>query len=248
MGSCHSEQLETMQAQRDTSSPLPILTSWLLTGMSITSLNKVIFTLSFFWGLACIGCFCTSIIIAVATSALPNVVLRFYFDLHMLWLHYNQWCRIYSSFRAYCYSVSLLAPSNSVLQTNDFPSGEVAYEVHTTGNLLEKVNTAISQQLDETFQGVWLLVVYWNNVVNVRYPTEVSYTSGKIISSKWKGDIGMAWSTKKEETRGHYTPNMHKATWHHPYIFVSYENTAFSVTLMFMGMFIGNASEMRLQW
>ena len=58
----------------------------------------------------------------------------------------------------------------------NFPSGEVAYEVHTTGNLLEKVNTAISQQLDETFQGVWLLVVYWNNVVNnVRYQTEVSY-------------------------------------------------------------------------
>ena len=50
--------------------------------------------------------------------------------------------------------------------TRSFPSGEVAYEVHTTGNLLEKVNTAISQQLDETFQGVWLLVVYWNNVVN----------------------------------------------------------------------------------
>ena len=60
--------------------------------------------------------------------------------------------------------------------TRNFPSGEVAYEVHTTGNLLEKVNTAISQQLDETFQGVWLLVVYWNNVVNnVRYQTEVSY-------------------------------------------------------------------------
>ena len=45
-------------------------------------------------------------------------------------------------------------------------------------------------------------------------------TSGKIISSKWKGDIGMAWSTKKEETRGHYTAKLHKATWHHPYIFV----------------------------
>ena len=30
----------------------------------------------------------------------------------------------------------------------------------------------------------------------------------------------MAWITKKEETRGHYTAKMHKATWHHPYIFV----------------------------
>ena len=35
-----------------------------------------------------------------------------------------------------------------------------------------------------------------------------------------KGDIGMVWSTKKEETRGHYTEKLHKATWHHPYIIV----------------------------
>ena len=123
MGSCHSEQRETMQVRWDTSSPLPILTSWLLTGWSITSLNEVIFTLSFFWGLACIGCFCASIIIAVATSVQPNVVLCFYFEsswfAHVMASYITiEWCRIYSSFRAYCYSVSLLAP-NSVLQTND---------------------------------------------------------------------------------------------------------------------------------
>ena len=34
---------------------------------------------------------------------------------------------------------------------------------------------------------------------------------------KMKKDIEMAWSTKKEETRGHYTMKVHNATWHHPY-------------------------------
>ena len=44
------------------------------------------------------------------------------------------------------------------------PTGEVAYEVHTTGDLLDQVNWAMSQELNVTFEGVWLLVVYWNNI------------------------------------------------------------------------------------
>ena len=39
---------------------------------------------------------------------------------------------------------------------------------------------------------------------------------------KMKGDMGMAQNMKKEETRDHYTGKTHKATWHHPYIFVQY--------------------------
>ena len=44
------------------------------------------------------------------------------------------------------------------------PTGQVAYEVHTTGNLLEQVNLEISQELGVLFEGVWLLVVYWKAV------------------------------------------------------------------------------------
>ena len=44
------------------------------------------------------------------------------------------------------------------------PTGQVAYEVHTTGNLLEQVNLEISQELGVPFEGVWLLVVYWKAI------------------------------------------------------------------------------------
>ena len=44
------------------------------------------------------------------------------------------------------------------------PTGQVTYEVHTTGNLLEQVNLEISQELGVLFEGVWLLVVYWKAV------------------------------------------------------------------------------------
>ena len=54
------------------------------------------------------------------------------------------------------------------------PSGEVAYEVHTNGYLLQQVNSAISLELNETFEGVWLLVVYWNNVNGALNNEEVS--------------------------------------------------------------------------
>ena len=36
-----------------------------------------------------------------------------------------------------------------------------------------------------------------------------------------EGDIGMAWSTKKEETRGHYTAKMHKAIYMTPSLFMA---------------------------
>ena len=46
-------------------------------------------------------------------------------------------------------------------------------------------------------------------------------TSGKSFL-QMKGVLGMARSTKKEETRSHYTANIHKTTWHHPYSFVPF--------------------------
>ena len=43
-------------------------------------------------------------------------------------------------------------------------SGAVLYEVHTNGSQLDVVNSAISQEVGVAFEGVWLLVVYWNSV------------------------------------------------------------------------------------
>jgi hypothetical protein len=42
--------------------------------------------------------------------------------------------------------------------------GAVLYEVHTNGSQLDAVNSAISQEVGVAFEGVWLLVVYWNSV------------------------------------------------------------------------------------
>ena len=53
-------------------------------------------------------------------------------------------------------------------------TGEVAYEVHTSGNLLEQINSAISQEVGVVFEGVWLLVVYWNNVTNAQSLVQAS--------------------------------------------------------------------------
>ncbi|CAI8006660.1 hypothetical protein GBAR_LOCUS4841 [Geodia barretti] len=42
--------------------------------------------------------------------------------------------------------------------------GAVLYEVHTNGSQLDAVNSAISQDVGMAFEGVWLLVVYWNSI------------------------------------------------------------------------------------
>ena len=48
---------------------------------------------------------------------------------------------------------------------------------------------------------------------------KIMETSGKITSQN-EGDIGIAQSTKKERTRGHFTAKTHKSVWYYPYIFV----------------------------
>ena len=57
------------------------------------------------------------------------------------------------------------------------PTGQVAYEVHTAGNLLERVNLEISQELGVLFDGVWLLVVHWKAV---GVPLQVSKLLGLV--------------------------------------------------------------------
>ena len=52
-------------------------------------------------------------------------------------------------------------------------TGEVAYEVHSSGNKLNQVNSAISQEGGVLFEGVWLLVVNWVNL-SALYNDEVS--------------------------------------------------------------------------
>ena len=38
------------------------------------------------------------------------------------------------------------------------------YEVHYNGSHLDTVNSAISQEVGVVFNGVWLLIAYWNDV------------------------------------------------------------------------------------
>ena len=43
-------------------------------------------------------------------------------------------------------------------------AGEVAYEVHVNGSLLDHVSSVVSGEVGGAFDGVWMIVVHWNNV------------------------------------------------------------------------------------
>ena len=43
-------------------------------------------------------------------------------------------------------------------------AGKVAYEVHVNGSMLDQVSSVISGEIGGAFDGVWMLVVHWNNV------------------------------------------------------------------------------------
>ena len=42
--------------------------------------------------------------------------------------------------------------------------GEVVYEVIVNGSQLEQVSSAVSEEEGVAFEGIWMLVAYWNNV------------------------------------------------------------------------------------
>lgn len=43
--------------------------------------------------------------------------------------------------------------------------GQISYEVHTAENsILEEVNDLISMSMSTSFQGRWMLLVFWENV------------------------------------------------------------------------------------
>ena len=59
------------------------------------------------------------------------------------------------------------------MTTGASSSGEVNYEVHTNGSLLDTVNSAISEEVGVAFEGVWLLVVHWKDVPLTSDPSKV---------------------------------------------------------------------------
>ena len=58
------------------------------------------------------------------------------------------------------------------------------------------------------------------SVVRILTHTTLWYIQVENHFFKIKGEIGMDQNMKKERTRCHYTAKTHKATRHHPYIFV----------------------------
>ena len=43
-------------------------------------------------------------------------------------------------------------------------TGEVVYEVHVNGSQLDRISLAVSEKEGVAFEGIWMLVVYWNDV------------------------------------------------------------------------------------
>ena len=82
MDSCHSEQLETMPDLRDCSAPpLSILIYWLLTGLTMTSLKKVLLVdiARSTSGLLCSVCQCASLITRILPLR-PSAIISSYTD------------------------------------------------------------------------------------------------------------------------------------------------------------------------
>ena len=46
--------------------------------------------------------------------------------------------------------------------------GEVVYEVVVNGSQLELVSSAVREEEGVAFEGVWMLIVYWNEVPTQR--------------------------------------------------------------------------------
>lgn len=42
--------------------------------------------------------------------------------------------------------------------------GEVVYEVHVNGSLLEEMSQAVSEEEGMAFEGTWMIMIYWDNL------------------------------------------------------------------------------------
>ena len=45
-----------------------------------------------------------------------------------------------------------------------FGSGQIFYEIHTSGYFLEKVNAYLNRKRPSLFKGTWMMVVHWDAV------------------------------------------------------------------------------------
>ena len=43
-------------------------------------------------------------------------------------------------------------------------SGTISYEIHTSGPSLETVSSYVRSQTNSSFEGYWMIVVYWDRV------------------------------------------------------------------------------------
>ena len=72
-------------------------------------------------------------------------------------------------------SVLLLTNYIASLITRDLPphAGRVVYAVNTSGTLMDQINGVVSGATGVSFEGVWLLLVYWDSVTSAMFQTQV---------------------------------------------------------------------------
>lgn len=57
----------------------------------------------------------------------------------------------------------LVAPFWDDVHTS-FGSGQISYEIHQSGYYLDRVNKFLKRNRPSTFEGTWMMVVYWDAV------------------------------------------------------------------------------------
>lgn len=75
----------------------------------------------------------------------------------------------------------LVAPFWDDINTLD--GGTISYELHTSGGTLEMVSQYVSDKTNTTFEGHWMLVVFWDSVPPFSFFTSSSQVSVSIASS-----------------------------------------------------------------
>ena len=64
------------------------------------------------------------------------------------------------------------------------------YEVHTSGTVLDHVNRVVSQEIGGYFEGVWLLLVYWDGVRGVGTIKVRIFSFAKISFQEFEVSLG----------------------------------------------------------
>lgn len=79
----------------------------------------------------------------------------------------------------------LIAPFWDDINTND--GGTISYEIHTSGGTLDLVSQYVSQKIDTTFEGYWMMVVFWDSVPPFSFFTssdEVRVSIAPVVESR----------------------------------------------------------------